>query len=807
MRFDGDAADLTLELAGYDIDFGKEVRAFVNGTLVGYLAKTPDKGLGPTSLTIPRSVLSASGNTLRLEQKVPGYAWGVTQLLLSGEGGSGGTTGAGTTGGTTGAGTTDGNTTGTGTTDGGTGTAGGTTNLDPVANAGPDQSIELGQSVTLDGSASTDPDGSIVAWAWTREDGSPIGDATTGPTVSYTPADPGSETLTLTVTDDGGASHVDFLLLDVADAPPPPPPPAPNPILSDYELVFGDDFSGPSLDASKWDTSFLWGPYYPINNEQQLYVDSAGMHSGFPHSPFQMTGETLRIVATPTSPSLQPPTRPPENSPVWKRKNSTYRYNGPSTDPDTGATDPGYRPEDVDYLSGIITSYDAFEMTHGYVEMRAKLPPGQGLWPAFWMHPKHYLYEVPEIDVMEFLGHQTDRLYNTYHFFDVPAGWNLVSSPSFPVYADSGDWTEDFHTFGAAWSPGKITWYVDGRETHSITEADTARNGQNYDIAAQAMYLIANLAVGGNWPGDADETTPFPAVFEIDYIRAYKKKTADPIDLAADYRIMFRDEFDGTSLDPTKWNSHFLWGPYLPINGEEQYYVDALQSDAALGYSPFSLEDGILSITARAADDPEGVAPPAALPAENAPIWDEHSTFRQNADYAPQNFTSGILTSYDSFRFAHGYAEIRARIPRGDGLWPAFWLLNAYYVSQQPEIDILEFRGRRPDQAIHHYHRYEPGGILRSNEYVTTRGTPELGYADGFHTYGARWRPGRIDFYVDGVREHSYVGEDVGYQLMYVIVNLAVGGGFDPGATPDPAEFPKSFDIDYIRVYQEKDHE
>ena len=101
MRFDGNAADLTLDLSGYDIDFGKEVRAFVNGTLVGYLAKTPDKGLGPTSLTIPRNVLSASGNTLRLEQKVPGYAWGVTQLLLSGDGGTdtGGTTGAGTTGG------------------------------------------------------------------------------------------------------------------------------------------------------------------------------------------------------------------------------------------------------------------------------------------------------------------------------------------------------------------------------------------------------------------------------------------------------------------------------------------------------------------------------------------------------------------------------------------------------------------------------------------------------------------------------------------------------------------------------------
>ena len=141
------------------------------------------------------------------------------------------------------------------------------------------------------------------------------------------------------------------------------------------------------------------------------------MHSGFSHSPFEMTGNTLKIVATPTSPTLQPPPRPPENSPLWQRKHSEYRYNGPYTDPDTGVTDPGYRPGDVDYLSGIITSYDSFKMTHGYVEAKAKLPAGQGLWPAFWMLPTHYVENVPEIDVMEFLGHDPTRLYNTYHFF------------------------------------------------------------------------------------------------------------------------------------------------------------------------------------------------------------------------------------------------------------------------------------------------------------------------------------------------------------------------------------------------------
>ena len=766
--FEGEGAPLRLSVRAFDIDSANEVRVRVNEATLGYLDVTPNNGFGVSVLDIPASAQTSGDNTLSFTQKRPGYVWGITDLLLE---------------------------------------PGTDTPPDPdpdpdppaanppVADAGANLTTTLGTPVTLDGSASSDPDDDIVAYRWADADGETLSDEVTA---TLTPATLGDEIYTLTVTDAGGRTDSDSVRVRTSGST------APGPDKPGYELVFADEFDGPVLDPDKWYTALLWGPYYPINNEQQLYVDTLGMHAGFGHSPFEMTGETLKITATPTSPDLQPPPRPPEGDPAYRRKHSTYRYNGPTRDPDTGATDPGYRPADVDYLSGIITSYDAFKMTHGYVEARAKLPAGRGLWPAFWLLPTHYVHEVPEIDVMEFLGQDVDRLYHTFHFFDVPAGWKLISTPSFPVYAT--DWTQDFHTFGLRWSPRKITWYVDGVETHSITDQDVhGPSGRNYEIPAQAMYLIANLAVGGNWPGPADDTTPFPATYELDYIRAYKKRTAEPIDLARDYQIMFREEFDGESLDPTKWNSHFLWGPYLPINREEQYYIDALHSDAGLGYSPFRLENGILSITARAADDPEGVPPPTALPGPNAPVWSDHPTFRQNENYVPQRFTSGMLTSYDSFKFANGYAAIRARVPRGDGLWPAFWLLNAHYISQQPEIDVFEFRGRRPDQAVHNYHRYRTGGVLDSDEYVTTRGTAAQGYADGFHTYAARWRPGRIDFYVDGVREHTYRGADVGYQLMYVIVNLAVGGGFDPGATPDPAIFPQSLDIDWIRVYQERD--
>ena len=568
------------------------------------------------------------------------------------------------------------------------------------------------------------------------------------------------------------------------------------PTMSNYELIFSDEFNAPagsSLDPSKWDTALLWGPYFPINNEDQLYVDTLGMHSSFSYSPFEFTGSTLKITATPTSDSLQPPERPPEDSDAWKpRSYSEYRYNGPT---DTG---PGYQASDVDYLSGIITSYESLKMTYGYVEMRAKLPSGQGLWPAFWLLTTHYVEDVPEIDVMEFLGQDVDTLYHTYHYFDIQDNWRKISTPSYEVNAT--DWTQDFHTFGMAWSPTEIIYYVDGVETKRITDED-------FLITGQAMYLIANVAVGGNWPGAPDETTPFPATFEIDYIRAYKRKLEPELNLAADYQLMFVDNFNGSRLDADKWNTSFLWGPYFPINNEEQYYVDALGSDSpTAANSPFSLSDGILSITARHESDSDSFPIPPQLPGPNDSVWTSFPTYQRNAAYSPGSYTSGIITSYDAFKFVNGYAEMRARIPKGQGLWPAFWLLNGYYVGQQPEIDILEVLGHNPHQTFHTFHRLEQNGEQVANQGFTDNGDPVSGYADGFHKYGVRWQRGKIEWYIDGNVVYTYEGADVPYQLMYVIVNLAVGGNW-PGSPDDATEFPASLDIDYIRVYQEKHKE
>ena len=655
------------------------------------------------------------------------------------------------------------------------------TNSPPVANAGEDQNVVLGQSFTLDASASLDSDGTISNYVWLDQSGNIVSNSA----LATLTASEALNTFVLNVTDNNESTSSDLIQINASDSD--------SVLLDDYELAFSDEFSDAILNNSKWNTALLWGPYLPTNNEQQLYVDTLGMHADFDHTPFKFNGNSLKITATPTTSTLLPPVRPPSDSPLWQPNSySEYNQNYPSGISGENGYNEGYQDSEVKYLSGIITSYGSFSMTHGYVEMRAKLPAGQGLWPAFWLLPQHYVKDVPEIDVMEFLGQDVGTLYHTYHYFDIEDNWNLISTPSYPSLTE--DWTVDFHTFGMAWSPTEIVWYVDGDETKRITDNE-------FLIPNQPMHLLANLAVGGNWPGEADETTPFPAIFEIDYIRAYKKKLATELDLASDYQLMFDDDFNAETLDASKWNTHFLWGPYLPINNEEQYYVDALGADAG-GLSPFTIDNGVLSITARTNDDPLGFPIPQTLPSTDNTVWSEFETFQRNLSYTPQNYTSGILTSYDAFKFAHGYAEVRAKIPKGAGQWPAFWLLNGYYVSQQPEIDIMEVRGENPGEIIHSYHHFEDGE-LESESFSTQHSDSADGYSTDFHTYGVRWQPGKIDWYIDGDLKHTFEDESVGYQVMYVIVNLAVGGNFNYSAV-DTSLLPSSLDIDYIRVYQEK---
>jgi beta-glucanase (GH16 family) len=161
----------------------------------------------------------------------------------------------------------------------------------------------------------------------------------------------------------------------------------------------------------------------------------------------------------------------------------------------------------LNYTSGIIQSRDKFAQLFGYFEMRARLPKGSGLWSSFWMLPQSHNWP-PEIDIMENLGHEPTTIYMTNHWTD-SAGTN----PFHTSYVTGPDYSLDYHTYAVLWAPGQIIWYIDGIESARTTQ----------HVASEPMYLLANLAVGGDWPGNPDANTSFPSFYDIDYIHVYQR--------------------------------------------------------------------------------------------------------------------------------------------------------------------------------------------------------------------------------------------------------------------------------------------
>jgi len=239
--------------------------------------------------------------------------------------------------------------------------------------------------------------------------------------------------------------------------------------LSQDHLVFDDEFTSLSLNTAAnptgtWNTTYAWGGRtLTSNGEQEYYSDpSVGVN------PFSIGANGgLTITANPASAATQ-------------------------------AADGG-----LPYTSGLLTTNTTFSQTYGYFEMKAELPAGTGLWPAFWLLATNGSWP-PEIDVMEMLGNQPTTDYTTLH-----TGTGNTALGQANTVANT---TTGYHTYGVDWEPNTTTFYFDGKAVFSEpTPADMH----------SPMYMLANLAVGGSWPGDPTAATHFPAAMNIDYIRAY----------------------------------------------------------------------------------------------------------------------------------------------------------------------------------------------------------------------------------------------------------------------------------------------
>lgn len=159
---------------------------------------------------------------------------------------------------------------------------------------------------------------------------------------------------------------------------------------------------------------------------------------------------------------------------------------------------------------------------YGRIDIRAKLPKGQGIWPALWMLGSDIgtvgWPACGEIDIMELIGHQPATLYGTAHWGAQGSGASQYSTGRTDL--TSGTFNDKFHVFSIIWEENRIRWYLDDTLFHTVTPSTTG-GAANYRFNHD-FFFIFNVAVGGNWPGYPDASTQFPQKMFVDYVRVFQ---------------------------------------------------------------------------------------------------------------------------------------------------------------------------------------------------------------------------------------------------------------------------------------------
>lgn len=235
------------------------------------------------------------------------------------------------------------------------------------------------------------------------------------------------------------------------------------------DLVWNDEFDGSSVDTSKW--QFEVGDNW-FNNELQAYTSSSA-------NAFVSNG-SLFIQA---------------NKETLRAKN---------------------------YTSARMRTKGRGDWRFGKIEVRARLPKGQGIWPAIWMLPTDQNYGTwprsGEIDIMELLGHAPQTIYGTVHYGTDGTTGHRSQGTSYTSSAE--DFSDYFHTFSIIWEKDTLSWFVDGKQYFAISSQSFPPF--LYPLN-ERFHLILNVAVGGIFPGDPDSTTVFPQRMQVDFVRVYSR--------------------------------------------------------------------------------------------------------------------------------------------------------------------------------------------------------------------------------------------------------------------------------------------
>ncbi len=278
---------------------------------------------------------------------------------------------------------------------------------------------------------------------------------------------------------------------------------AAEPVASEWKMVWSDEFDGKEIDRAKWDFDIGNG-FYDYNANQWIRGwgnDELQYYTRDADNAFQKDG-MLHIRAI---------------------KESLH---------------------DCGYSSARIKSRkkdgsELFHKTYGKFEFRAKLPIGQGVWPALWMLPQRDTFGTwpasGEIDILEAKGQEPNKILGTLHF---GAKWPANTHISKDTIMPNNGTIADFHVYTLEWEPGEMRWLLDGKTyaTQSFWWSSSKTDGtkgvnptKEADLNTwpapfdQPFYLVMNLAVGGKFLGNPDKSTAFPVEMVVDYVRVYDK--------------------------------------------------------------------------------------------------------------------------------------------------------------------------------------------------------------------------------------------------------------------------------------------
>ncbi len=349
---------------------------------------------------------------------------------------------------------------------GGTGAGPGPANVAPVANAGVPQSTLVAGTVRLDGGASSDANGDALGFAWSfvsRPVGSVAtlaGAATGNPT--FVPDVAGTYVVGLTVSDGRLSSAASTVSISAATANVP----------AGYVLVWSDEFALDGLpDASHWDYDTDRNKAGWYNNELQYYARDRAANA---------VAAGGRLIVTARKESL------------------------------SSAADWGGQP----YTSARLVTRGKAAWTYGYFDVRARLPCGQGTWPAIWTLGTGGVWPNDgEIDLMEQVGSNPSRVFGTVH--------TLQSGGSGTGAAvQLADACTAFHDYQMTWTADDIRLAIDGVEYYRYVNPKTGAATWPFDAP---QYLLLNVAIGGTLGGPVDDRI-FPVTMEVEYVRVYQAK-------------------------------------------------------------------------------------------------------------------------------------------------------------------------------------------------------------------------------------------------------------------------------------------